>query len=53
MWPEAYDLKGLPHFVRRFSKALAVGEQRKFSNGFTERGDFLWGAGLCVREDAN
>ena len=52
LWPEAYDSKRLPKFVRRFSKAVAVGEQRQFTAGYLQHGDFLWGAGLCMRGDS-
>jgi len=49
VWPEGYDPKKLPTLVRRFSKAVAVGDQRQFHAGYIQHGDFLWGAGLCVR----
>ncbi len=48
-WPSSYKEESRPRFVRRFSKAVAVGKQRQFQEGYLQTGDFLWGAGLCMR----
>jgi glycosyltransferase involved in cell wall biosynthesis len=48
-WPNSYKKSDAPKFVSRFAKAVAVGKQRQYSEGYIELGDFLWGAGLCMR----
>lgn len=48
-WPNSYKKSDAPKFVTRFAKAVAVGKQRQYSEGYIEIGDFLWGAGLCMR----
>lgn len=50
-WPKAPPWFDLPLIARFFSKAVAVGPQRASKSGFIEPGDFLWGAGLCIRAD--
>lgn len=49
MWHENVSESELPIFVRYFAKAIAVGDQRSFEAGYVRAGDFLWGAGLCLR----
>eukprot|EP01034_Spumella_vulgaris_P043334 gene43334-53800_t len=49
MWSNEALEKELPTFVRYFSKAVAVGKQRSFEAGYLQSGEFLWGAGLCLR----
>lgn len=50
-WPSSYKMESRPRFARRFSKAVAVGKQRQFQEGYLQTGDFLWGAGLCMRRE--
>lgn len=51
-WPAEYTRGGvLPLVARYFSKSVAVGEQRSFAEGAVGRGDFLWGAGMCMRRE--
>ena len=48
-WPSSFKEEYKPRFIRRFSRAVAVGKQRQFNEGYLKSGDFLWGAGLCMR----
>jgi len=46
-WP-VDAINSLPLIAKIFSKSVAVGEQRS-TDGILPLGDFLWGAGLCLR----
>jgi glycosyltransferase involved in cell wall biosynthesis len=50
-WPKAPQWFDLPLIARFFSKAVAVGPQRASASGLIDHGDFLWGAGLCIRAE--
>lgn len=45
-FPASYQV---PLIARFFSKAIAVGKQREYPEGYITHGSFLWSAGLCVR----
>lgn len=48
-WPISSKEISRPKFVTTLSKAIAIGKQRHFREGYLASGDFLWGAGLCMR----
>ena len=50
-WPKAPQWFDLPLIARFFSKSVAVGPQRVGTSEIIEHGDFLWGAGLCIRTE--
>lgn len=46
------DMKVTKPYVRLYSRAIAVGEQREGGSQLVGRDEFLWGAGLCLRTAA-
>jgi len=49
MWPDQVDISTIPPIAKFFSKSVAVGAQRGVAEAKLNPGEFLWGAGLCLR----